>query len=454
MVAIDRQTARRAGVPTGLADDDGGQRTLILVFLVAAMLPLGFFIGGVFLNPIRCLLLVMLVPATLHVMSGKAGKFTTVDKLFLAFGAWMMVAMAANHGTERLAFAAISAVELVAAYMVGRLAVRTIDDYRYFFRLMMVALTILAPLALVETLTGRIVFSEIFGVLPGIDVPSRGGSAYARWGLERVYAVFDHPILYGLFCSLTLANFVFLYQGRTPLIVFGVVFAFATTFMSLSSAPLLACAAQLGLLAWARVMKSQWWLFVGLFVTGYVVVDLLSDRTPITILIETLTFNPGSGWTRIGIFEFGFAAVKANPIFGIGFNDWPRPHWLTSSVDNFWLLTSMRYGMVGAGLLILAFVVHIWQAAHTRQPNDAYRLAREVHLIALVGLAFTLVTVHVWAAVSSLVMFYVGAGSWLYAYGERSDSDAPPEPVGPRAGPLPYSRFSHQRDRSTKVSRR
>ena len=102
-----------------------------------------------------------------------------------------------------------------------------------------------------------------------------------------------------------------------------------------------------------------------------------------------------------------------NPIFGIGLNDWERPYWLTGSVDNFWLLTGMRYGVLGVGLLIAGLISGSIAILRSQTLSEQARGYRVVYLVMLVSLYFTLTTVHVWAGMSSFVMLVIGAGMWL-----------------------------------------
>lgn len=472
MVALDHPRAI-ASQRSGGAGQAVTALPLLILFMITILLPVSFELAETRLSPNRLFLLVSIIPYAVQILSSKVGRFTFVDLMFLFHGIWIFVALIAVHGTSRIPFAGITAVELVGGYFVGRMLVRNATDYRLLFRMVLIALLFLLPFAIYENFTGKLVIPDLFRTF--LDAPYRGRSAYGRWGLERVYVVFDHPILWGLFCALTLANFIKLARGNLAKILLFTGLSLYTTFLSLSSGPLMACGLQLCFLAWGWIMKGRWrMLLIGIAV-GYVVIDLLSNRTPVTILIDTMTFNASTGYTRIAIFDFGWAAVKGSPIFGIGFNDWPRPSWVTESVDNFWLLVAMRYGMVGASFLILAFLGHFWLLGRAKIEDPDVAAIRIGHAIALAGVAFTMITVHVWGTVSVFIMFYVGAGGWMYAFdqtrpADTSDSaaDAPPQPgrftrfpadaparTADRAGPVPASgRIPRQTSKRTVHGRR
>lgn len=431
---------------------------LLTLFFIVIMIPVSFSVGGVSLSPTRLLLLAMIGPAVLHILTGKVGGVTRIDIALLIFAVWNILSLMINHGFERLPFAFITAVELVGGYMLGRIMIRNASDFRLMFRIYLLTLLLLAPFAIMEALTGRLVIPSLLD--PIFDVPVRGHSAYGRMGLERVYGVFDHPILYGLYCSVAFANLWMIYPGFFRRAINSAI-TIGMTFLSLSSAPLLMILLQSCLLGWNWITKGRWVTLIILGAIGYVVVDSLSNRSPVVILIETITFNSNTGWIRIATFEYGLESVKNRPLFGMGFNDWERPPWLTASVDNFWLFMAMRYGVLGFILMVLAFGMHLWQAARIKIEDaeiDRYRVG---YCIALAAIAFCLITVQVWDTVGVFIMFYLGAGAWFYCGDEEnggrhprraraaagqdpvqaSDPSQPPLPA--EEGPPPrYTRFA------------
>lgn len=414
---------------------------LLLLFLLTIIMPIEFNLGSTKLSPVRLYLLVAIVPFAVRILMGKVGRVTWIDILFTVHGLWLFLSLIITTGGGRVPFAGITTVELVGGYFVGRVLVRNEADYRRMIRFMVVALICLMPFAVIESLTGKLVIPDL--LRPFFDTPYRGRSAYGRWGLERVYGVFDHPILWGLFCSMVLSNVVMLARGRIMQMLPGAAVSLYGTFLSLSSAPLLAIMLQIMMLAWGWVMRGRWRLLILLTIAAYVLVDALSNRTPVTILISTLTFNPVTGYTRIAIFDYAWAAVKTSPWFGLGFDTWDKPGWLTGSVDNFWLVTAIRSGMVGAAMLIAAFVLHLYLLGRAKLADPGLQAVRVGHAIALVGVAFTLATVHIWGGVAVFVMFYVGAGAWLYADDHSLVNDGAPEAPAAPVGKGPrYTRFA------------
>jgi O-antigen ligase len=397
---------------------------VIVLFIASVISPAYFFIAGMNLTFSRLLLLVLFIPLLLRLVSGKAGRILAADYFFIAYSIWLIVSLVYHHGMERFAFASISVVEQLGAYLVGRTLIRNATDYYHFIRVFFYSLLILFPWALIELFTNKNIWNDVFGI--AFNVPYKGASTYGRMGMERVMSGFEHPILFGLYCSLGIANFFYIYRDKLARALPMMGFAGGMTFMSLSSAPLLAAGSQLCLIAWDQIMKGRWKLLVILTSIAYVVIDLLSNRTPVTILISTLTFNAGTAWTRIAIWDYGFAAVLKSPVFGIGMTSvWNRPFWLTSSVDNFWLVIMLRHGLVGFGLIAISIAFVMKAIFQTKGLSEEAARYRTGYSLALIAILFTLCTVHIWGASSSFVMFYFGAGLWLCSSGGKTETPAP-----------------------------
>ena len=417
---------------------------ILPLYFVVTLIPMSITIASLRLTPLRVLLLVLFIPFVVRLLSGAAGRVRAADMLIMAHAAWITLALMVVHGPEKIPFAGITMVELVGGFFMGRILIRNAADYRRMVWILVCAMVFLFPFAVIELLTGRMIIPQLLDIV--FESFQRAQSATGRMGMERVYAVFEHPILFGMFCSLAIANLVYLTKGARFVRLAAVVLATFLTFTSLSSAPLLACGLQVMMLAWDKITNGAWKTFLTIGVIGYVGVDLASNRTPITILIDTLTFDANTGWTRIAIFNYGIENAKAHPIFGIGFNDWVRPDWLTGSVDNFWLLNAMRFGFVGAAFLVFAFVFHVLAIVRAPLDDPDEKRLRVGYLIALSAVCFTLFTVHVWGAVGVFVMFYLGAGGWFYTRDGSAptpDDALPPDALTP-ARRDQFTRFGTQ----------
>jgi hypothetical protein len=399
-------TESHPGVPVQTGSATQGTGLILAIFFMAFFLPLGGEVLGMSVYPLRAVVLILFIPFVARLLMGQAGRLTLPDVLLASFSIWIMVTLVFHHGLERLPYGAVLGIEAFGGYTLGRILIRTSADYRKFIQFFLITLMLMIVPAFLEFL-------------------HPGPGSMVRWGFARVQLNFPHEILYGLFCSMAVANSYYLYRDRKISLILALGIALSTTVMSLSSAPLLAMVLQLGMILWDKVTGGRWKLFAGLSLAAYVFLQLFTSRGAVVFLINKVTFSPQTGYMRLHIWTHGKAAVLNNPIFGIGLNDWPRPTWLTPSVDNFWLLTAMRHGLPGVTLLLGALIVHIVLILRVQTMDPLRQTIRVAYLVTLLGLMFTLCTVHIWNELVIFVMFYIGAGAFLYT--------SPPE-TGPEPG--------------------
>jgi hypothetical protein len=405
--------------------DTGFRRKILALFMVVLLIPIQPEAGGQRLDPYRIVLILLFLPFLVSLFKGRAGRFTFADTLILLFGFWMILTMVYHHGVGRMAYASVLAIELVGGYVLGRILIRTTSDYRSFIRYFLVALAVLLPFAMIELLTGRMLITEVLGKF----VKATQKFNEMRNGLSRSQVVFPHSILFGLFCSLGVANVYYLYRDRLMSMLPRLALVIAMTLMAVSSAPMLSVGMQVMMIIWDKLTKARWMLLLIITSTMYISLEFLSNRGPVILLIETLTLDPSTAWWRVHIWNYGTVSVMANPIFGLGLNDWVRPYWLASTVDNFWLLMAMRHGLPGVIFLMGGIGAHIFYVLRAKNLTQDQRDVRTGYMVSMVGLLFTLSTVHVWDAMAVLVMFYIGAGSCLYSGISEAGPDENVEPL-------------------------
>lgn len=383
----------------------------LLAFFITIPLLFSFEIAGLRLSPIRIYLLCAFLPTSLALFSRRAGPILAADLTMAGFALWIVVSLLINDGLAQLPNSVMTAIELYGGYLLGRVLIRNPQDFGRMTSIYLGILLILLPLVFIELLTGRIVLNEILGVTSLAD-------AGQRMGLWRSQSGFEHPILYGLFCSSLAATIFYVYRQSglvTTLLRLGLVATM--TFMSLSSAPLLSLVAQVGLILWDRVTRGSWWLLIMLILLAYFAVAMASNRPPLNVFLTYATFDPTTAWTRLEQWGYGTVAVMDHPILGLGvgekWTDIEKPLWLGDSVDSFWLLTAMRYGFVGFCLLAFSLLLLIGSVARERMTSKALRDMRSGYLISVVGIIFMLATVHIWGAVSIFIFFFIGSGAWL-----------------------------------------
>jgi O-Antigen ligase len=433
--------------PTGPAATGS---TILFLFLCTLMIPANIFVGGVQFTPYRIFLIFLFVPLLLRLLRDREHPVNIVDLLFAAYASWVALSVLYNHGTSRITWIAGTALDEMGAYLVGRTLVRTGIDYRLLFRYLLWCLLFLLPFALIELLTRR---NVLFDVVSLFATPNPKAGQAPRLGLNRVQTVFHHSILFGAFCSVCMVNFFYIYKGHFFRRWYGASLAALMTFMSLSSAPIIAMGIQVSLILWDRLTRFLRWRWVVLAAGAGValaVIQLTLENGLIGLVIENATFDPMTGWGRTEILRYGTAEALRHPLFGIGFNEWERPYWKKASVDNFWIGLAMRHGLPAAFFLLLALLIHCALVAASEPASEDVARYRTGYLISWAGLFFTLWTVMLFSALTPFVMAYFGAGVWFYAgrwsrrpyarLGSRANSDKERpsgrrRPGGSRAAP-------------------
>jgi hypothetical protein len=401
---------------------------LLIVFMVVLIMPVSFDIAGFRLSPIRLYLLIMFIPLLTQLLGGKVGKMHFIDAAMLLFAAWLMITLLYHEGMAKFAYSAISVAELLGGYLVGRTLIRNANDFRFLIKCQIGIMLFLFPLAVIESITNNQLWSKFLDIFG--EAKFRGGSSRPRYGYQRVSTGFDHPILYGVFCSVAAANVVYIWRDNLTRAIGWLGFVTVMAFLSLSSGALLSVVFQICLTVWDILTRSKWRLLVTLSVCTYIFLTFASNRGPLILMIETMTFSPGTGWTRVIQWEYGSAEVLRNPIWGKGLDgDWIRPSWLyTSSIDNYWLVVAFRHGLPGIFFLGLAFIGGFTKIVRAKNLDPGSSQIRTGYLIAFAGICFSLGTVHIWNALAVYIYCYLGAGLWLATQSAQAGADMPPPP--------------------------
>ena len=423
---------------------------LVLIFLITVLMPVFFFVGSVRLTFLRFFLIIMLVPLLARMATGRHGGFLFPDFLVMFYPVWTIIALTLLGQTGRLTLLLGEGIDIIGGYLLARVYIRSVEDFVYFVKSYLLILLFIIPLALYESLTRTMLLSLVFDAIPGLSV--HPNVFYdPRMGLFRAQVMFEHPILYGVFCSagvsLAWIGLQAVGMDRVKRGLWTVV-AFMAGFFSLSTGALLAMSIQFMLWAWEAatwMVEKRWRLLILLTAVFYVAIDMLSNRTPVTIFISIATFNTGSSWNRVLIWEFGSATVWRNPIFGIGFSWWERPIWMKGSIDNFWLLISMRYGIPAFLILAGAFLINILRVGRMEfRDRPALHACQRAYLMAVISVSVALCTVHIWGDLLSFLMFFVGSGVWMYTSGldqhDEATADGEGEARAERRGPRRISR--------------
>jgi hypothetical protein len=278
---------------------------------------------------------------------------------------------------------------------------------------------VLLPFAVFEAVTKREILIELFRVV---------GSTYSivaapeRWGLDRVQGPFEHPIHFGVYCGVAL-SFAFYYKAELQSVIyrtFRAIIILFTALWSLSSGPLTGISAQILLIVYDLATRSitlRWrYLIIGVVVM-WVVVDLLSNRTPPEVFITYFAFSAHTAYNRINIWRYGSQSVVDNPLFGIGYEEYARPdHVYSASVDMFWILPSMQFGMPAGFALLGVFIFIVIKVGTAKISDPRVATLRKSAMICFVGIILSGWTVHYWAAMWTFVLFIFASGIWFFTH--------------------------------------
>lgn len=186
----------------------------VLAFLITMLIPWQFYIGSVHLTATRVVLLIALVPVLWKWISGRAGGIYFPDVAVLLFIGWCGVATLQVHGINyAIQSVGMLLIETGGAYFLARAYVRTQQDFNNICHALFWVVACLLPFAVLESLSRTPVLMELFNkVMPTYEI----AGSDPRWGMRRAQAVFQHPILFGVFCGMAFApTFLVLGYGKS-----------------------------------------------------------------------------------------------------------------------------------------------------------------------------------------------------------------------------------------------
>lgn len=408
---------------------------VLLLLILVIMVPIEFSLqaGGLFITTSKMFLIIwafIILPKIAEI------KLRIYDWLFMAHVFWtamcLLMVYGLGGGVER---SGTYILEFFVVYLTVRVYLRHVEQFRAVIIALCVMAGVAAILALPEALSHQryihTFFRQLTGVYYRIDYD-------ARMGIMRAASLFEHPILFGIFCSslVSLAWFSGTIKNRfirIPMLAFG-------TFLSASSAPLLIFLLQIWLIILEKVsrpMKNRVLIISSIAGIMAAILQFGTGRGVVGT-IALFTLNSGTTYIRRTIWEHGIDDVMRHPIFGFEETLWTRPHWLAGSVDNNWLLMMMRAGIPSLVLLMLA-IFFVWRGLAKRQETDEqFRGLRIGWGLMMIAILLGGATVAFFGKLQPLFAFYIGFGAAL-ANCIVPNGNTVPEPEPERG--LRYTRF-------------
>lgn len=363
--------------------------------------------GGTTLPAFRFLLIPAIALIVPTLLRGKIA-FRWADAFVIFATFWVSLAMfITTDAGEAFTAAFAQTTDMAVAYFFGRVTIRNLRDLRAFLVLMAPGLLVIGIIMVMESVSHRAIIQPFAASITGKAFYYYSS---ARFGLFRATGPFPHPILAGMFLTSFLSLYIM--SGLRGWPKFAGILATGFGFFSMSSAALLSLTTGIMLTTYnwisERIANLSWQVFFAASAV-FVFFAEASGAGTYRLLIKYASLNSSSAYNRIRIWQFGTENVEKNPWFGIGYADWERPGWLSDSVDNFWLLTAMRFGAIVPILIMIALILALlllMKRSVNASPAD--RRAYRGIAMALAVFAFGATSVALWGA--ALVWFFMLIG--------------------------------------------
>lgn len=354
------------------------------------------FIGGAKFTPARLVICLLLLPALFELF--RRGRHLIVSDLLVCLTSVWIVGATLDTDPGSWSSALALVVEFLGGYVVARAFFFGRPALEAFVGALKFVTIVVIALAALEHLTQHIVTYNLVAALWGL--PSFGPEY--RNGMLRAFSTFPHPILYGTFC--VVAGAIFLYSERSFLgrilytggCLFGCVLA-------VSSAPLMSFMIVLSVYFYDRVMRRyswRWYLLVTVSIVLLIAVFAIANK-PVSWIVSHLTLDPSTGYFRVATWDSAFYYIGLSPYVGFGFEAYGAAgdFFGNASVDSVWLALALRFGIPTIVFLFLANVAAFHQSggnAGDRRRDPYMSRMRTAFTLVLVVFMFAGLTVHYW----------------------------------------------------------
>ncbi|RLT93661.1 MAG: O-antigen ligase domain-containing protein [Ketobacter sp.] len=378
---------------------------LFYSFFFAMFLPttISINLGFMRMTPYRLILIVFFLMNLQKILLQFQFKRGNPGFYLVFCGFWSFLALWLNHDLALgLETGGINFIELTAPFFIVAAYAKDLRRYEKMIKILMIQVCLLLTISLPETVTGfnwfRTLTDAIFG---GWHV-----HIDPRFGFDRAMATFDHPIINGVVSS-SIIGFVY-FCTRWWMTAFPVV----ATATSLSSGAIASIMTQFMLMGWERFVKvrKRWLILFGILFGIYLAAEFISNRSGVMAILSVLVFSPGTAYNRYYIWIYGTENVANNPFFGLGLNDWERPSYMGASIDNYWLVIMMRYGLPALISYVIFISIICRQLFRYRVKDKKLTALRRGWLTGLAGLCVSAGTVHYWNTAYIYFNFYIGLG--------------------------------------------
>ena len=330
--------------------------TFPLFFLLLMFVPaeIHLVLGGIRVEPYRVLLLVYLIVGFQNLIKEK---YQLKELYLLIFLLLASISLLINHGASGIQSSIILFLETFICYFIGKQITQKNGRLGlvWVLKVFLVGFLVMVPLAVIESQNGYRITHVIASKLAGTWTESYLGDSYIRYGLYRSSVTFSHPILYSviaaLFFLLSIKSFFSAKQR-----IYSYIAYLTALITAVTSAGIMMVSIQFGLIITERLRHLIPKIYNYVIAFGVLIIiflELFSNRGAIKVLMTIMALNPYTAWARYNQWTEAWDDVTDNWYIGIGFNDWSRPFWMGDSIDSYWLLMFLRFGLIATSFLIL-----------------------------------------------------------------------------------------------------
>lgn len=321
---------------------------VMLIGMLCLPPTMAIYPAGIKLTPGRVSVILLLLPALITLQKGLSARRTVVtacDIFVFSLTAWMIVATIWG-GSVGLSSTAAEALEFLGSFLIGRAYYSESAQLQQLIRAFKIIFIILFALALIEFLSGRYILNDFVANIFHVPFDARWWVGkyddLIRHGFARATATFEHPILYGSYCGIMAAIFLYSENSWTRRITyFGI--CLAAGFLSISSGPLLCFFLIFGVVIYDHLMKSfPWrWKAFTIALAGMLGLMYVLSNDPLAFFINHLVLDPDFARYRILTWQAAIEQISLAPMIGIGFNSTEDIAFIDHTIDCLYLVLAI-----------------------------------------------------------------------------------------------------------------
>ena len=163
MSAIEAGTAEAGFRARNQTPDKAAERLspIVPLYLFCVTISIFFYVGPLYLNTLRLLLLVLMVPLAVQLIRGRYGPMILTDGLFLAYFLWSVASLAVNNPDSVVQQSGSTGAEFLGGYLVGRAFIRTRTAFLTMCKQLVFCVLVILPFGLLESRTGNALIPDL-----------------------------------------------------------------------------------------------------------------------------------------------------------------------------------------------------------------------------------------------------------------------------------------------------